>query len=41
MVDLDALINLLKELGLGVTPKTVFEINRQFFQEFMPVSSES
>src|SRR5207248_659527 len=38
MVDLEALISLLADLGLGVKTKTVFEIDRQFFQEFMPPS---
>jgi restriction system protein len=40
MVDLDALISLLADLGLGVTAKTVFVVDRQFFHEYMPTSSD-
>ncbi|HTT83465.1 MAG TPA: restriction endonuclease [Rhizomicrobium sp.] len=35
MVDLDGIVSLLKELRLGVNVQTVFEINEDFFQEFI------
>jgi len=34
MVDLSALISLLTDLGLGVTPRTVFTVDQSFFREY-------
>jgi len=34
MVDLDAMISLLTDLGLGVTPRTVFAVDHSFFREY-------
>lgn len=36
LVDLDALITLLTELGLGVTTKTVISVDTDFFRDYMP-----
>jgi restriction system protein len=36
MVDLDALISIMTDLGLGVTTHTVFAVDQAFFHEFMP-----
>jgi restriction system protein len=41
MVDLDALISLLTELGLGVTTRTAFAVDMAFFHEFMPPASSN
>ena len=40
MVDLDGTVSLLKELRLGVSVRTVFEINEDFFQEFISPSQK-
>jgi restriction system protein len=37
MVDLDALISLLIELGLGVMEKTIYEVDEGFFRDYLPV----
>jgi restriction system protein len=34
MVDLDAMISLLTDLGLGVIPRTVFTVDYSFFSEY-------
>jgi restriction system protein len=34
MVDLDAMISLLTDLGLGVIPRTVFTVDHSFFSEY-------
>jgi restriction system protein len=34
MVDLGALISLLTDLGLGVTPRTVFTVDQLFFYDY-------
>jgi restriction system protein len=39
MVDLDGLITLITELGLGVTARTTFTVDRTFFAEYMPSSA--
>jgi restriction system protein len=39
LVDLDGLISLLTELGLGVTTRTTFVIDQAFFRDYMPPSS--
>ncbi len=36
LVDLDALINLLEELGLGVTKRTVLSVDAEFFRDYLP-----
>ncbi|HEY6578259.1 MAG TPA: restriction endonuclease [Rhizomicrobium sp.] len=36
MVDLDGLISLLTELGLGVTAQTAYRIDEAFFREYAP-----
>ena len=39
LVDLERLISLLKDLRLGVTPRTTFEIDQAFLRDYMPPSS--
>jgi restriction system protein len=41
MVDLDSLISLLVELGLGVTTQTVRAVDQAFFQEYMPPTPQN
>jgi restriction system protein len=38
MVDLDSLISLLAEFGLGVKSQTVLTVDQEFFREYMPLS---
>jgi restriction system protein len=40
LVDIEALISLLTELGLGVTTKTAYEVDSKFFEEYMTASSD-
>jgi restriction system protein len=39
LVDLDGLISLLTDLGLGVTTRTTFAVDESFFREYKPVTS--
>jgi restriction system protein len=39
LVDLDSLISLLTDLGLGVTTQTTFAVDQAFFRDYMPLTS--
>jgi restriction system protein len=38
LVDLDGLISLLTDLGLGVTTRTTFAVDQAFFRDYMPLT---